>query len=266
VTQNQSQAAAPVPNIVLADIIITSDLQSRPSREIDLQRENNAFRELADHLAIDPEKFLQRLVELALTLCDAGTVGISVEQTNDKGEPIFLWVAMAGDLKHMLGGTTPRNFSPCGICVDLKAPLLMDRLDRFYPYFREAPLPFVEALLIPWEVTNGPSGTLWAVTHNDKTKFDRGDVRLLGCLACFACGAIRLQQTLAASERAAAASSVLNDLAHQINNPLQGAIFALTCAGSGEELSAESRAMVLMAEKELQRVVTLSGELIRKPV
>ena len=102
---------------------------------------------------------LERLVELARTLCDAGTVGISVEQNNDKGERIFLWVAMAGELKHMLGGTTPRNFSPCGICVDQKAPLLMDRLDRFYPYFREAPLPFVEALLIPWEVKDGANGT-----------------------------------------------------------------------------------------------------------
>jgi hypothetical protein len=141
----------------------------------------------------------------------------------------------------------------------------MDRLDRFYPYFREAPLPFIEALLIPWEIKDGANGTLWAVTHTDKRKFDREDVRLLGCLAAFACGAIRLQQTLAAAERVAATSKVLNKLAHDINNPLQGAIFALTCASSGAELSAESRAMVLMAEKELQRVVTLSGELIRKP-
>ncbi len=265
-TLPQSQAVATGVDVVLADVIITSDLQSRPSREIDLQTENSAFRELADHLAANPEKFLARLVELAMTLCDAGTVGISVEQTNDKGERIFLWVAMAGELKHMLGGTTPRNFSPCGICVDQKAPLLMDRLDRFYPYFREAPLPFIEALLIPWEIKDGPNGTLWAVTHNDRTKFDRQDVRLLGCLAAFACGAIRLEHILAESIRSAATATVLNDLAHQINNPLQGAIFALTCASSGEELSPESRAMVLIAEQELQRVAALSGALIRKPV
>jgi hypothetical protein len=251
---------------VLADVIITSDLQSRPSRETDLQLENTAFRELADHLAADPEKFLERLVELARILSDAGTVGISVEQTNEKGERIFLWVAMAGELKHMLGGTTPRNFSPCGICVDQKTPLLMDRLDRFYPYFREAPLPFIEALLIPWEINGGASGTLWAVTHNDKRKFDREDVRLLGCLAAFACGAIRLQQTLAAAERVSATAKVLNKLAHDINNPLQGAMLALSCVNSGEELSPETRAMALIAENELKRVASLSGELIRNPV
>jgi hypothetical protein len=156
VTLFSSQAASTALDVTLADVIITSDLQTRPSRETDLHRENSAFRELADHLANDPEKFLERLVELALGLCNAGTVGISVEQTDDKSERVFRWVAMAGELKHLLGGTTPRNFSPCGICVDQNAPLLMDRLDRFYPYFREAPLPFVEALLIPWEVKDGP--------------------------------------------------------------------------------------------------------------
>jgi hypothetical protein len=261
VNSDQSHAAASVLNSTLSEVIITSDLQSRPSRGIDLQTENNAFRELADHLATDPEKFLERLVELARNLCDAGTIGISVEQTNDKGERIFLWVAMAGELKHLLGGTTPRNFSPCGICVDQKTPLLMDRLDRFYPYFREAPLPFIEALLIPWEVKGGANGTLWAVAHDDKRKFDREDVRLLGCLAAFACGAIRLQQTLADSGRV----SMLNDLAHQINNPLQGAMLALSCVNAGDELSAETRAMALIAENELKRVAALSAELIRKP-
>jgi hypothetical protein len=265
VTSLQSQAVSSGVVVVLADVIITPDLQSRPSREIDLQTENNAFRELADYLATDPEKFMARLVELALGLCNAGTVGISVEQTNDKGERVFLWVAMAGELKDMLGGTTPRNFSPCGVCVDQKSVLLMDRLDRFYPYFREAPLPFIEALLIPWEIKEGPNGTLWAVTHNDKRKFDREDVRLLGCLASFACGAIRLQQILAAAERVSATAKVLNQLAHDINNPLQGAMLALSCVNSSHELSTETRAMVLIAENELNRVASLSAELIRKP-
>jgi hypothetical protein len=260
-----SQAASTGVDVALADVIITSDLQQRPSREIDLHQENSAFRELADHLANDPEKFLERLVELARGLCDAGTVGISVEQTNAKGERVFLWVAMAGELKHLLGGTTPRNFSPCGICVDQNSPLLMDRLDRFYPYFREARLPFMEALLIPWEVKGGPNGTLWAVAHNAHRKFDRQDVRLLGSLAAFACGAIRLQHTLAESIRASAASLVLADLAHQINNPLQAVVLAISCANASKDLSAEVRAMLLIAEKELQRVVSMSAELVRKP-
>jgi hypothetical protein len=35
---------------------------------------------------------------LTRKLYEADTVGISVEQTNDKDERIFRWVAMAGEL------------------------------------------------------------------------------------------------------------------------------------------------------------------------
>lgn len=248
----------------LADVVITAQLQQRPSRQIDLQKENAAFRDLARHLAADPDKLLQKLVEIALELCDADTVGISVEQTDDDGSRIFRWVAMAGALKHLNGGTTPRNFSPCGVCVDRNQPLLMERLDRAYPYFREAPLPFTEALLLPWDIDGDPVGTLWIVAHNDQRKFDREDVRLMGCLAAFASGAIRLKDTLLETQRALAAVDMVSAMAHSINNPLQAAIFALHHAKSQENLSPDVLQMILIAEKEMYRVARLSAELLRK--
>jgi hypothetical protein len=88
----------------------------------------------------------------------------------------------------------------------------------------------------------------------------------LGSLAGFACGAIRLQHALSESIRASAASMVLSELAHQINNPLQAVVLAVSCANSSNDLSPEVRAMTMIAEKELQRVVSLSAELVRKPV
>jgi hypothetical protein len=173
---------------------------------------------------------------------------------------------MAGELKCLIGGTTPRNFSPCGICVDQKAPLLMNHLDRFYPYFKEAPLPFIEALLIPWDVKGGPNGTLWIVAHSERRKFDQQDVRLMGCLAAFACGAIRLKRTLVEVERAKVAADVINTVAHEINNPLQALMLTISCLNASADLSPEVRAMGLIADKELQRVAALSAELIRKPI
>ena len=132
---------API-TIQLPSIDITGQLQKRPPRQTDIRKENVAFRELAGLLAAEPkEGFLQSLVELTVKLCDADTVGISVEQTDDKGDKILRWVAMAGELKHLIGGTIPRNFSPCGMCLDQNQPLLMGQLDRFYPYFKEVPLP-----------------------------------------------------------------------------------------------------------------------------
>jgi hypothetical protein len=68
------------------------------------------------------------------------------------------------------------------------------------------------------------------------------------------------------AERVTATAKVLHQLAHDINNPLQGAMLALSCVNSGGELSPEARAMVLIAEGELKRVVSLSGELISNPV
>jgi hypothetical protein len=251
-------------SIALESIVITPQLQQRSSREIDLHKENAAFRELASNFASEPDEFLQLLVEQTIRLCDADTVGISVEEVDDKGDKIFRWVAMAGELRHLIGGTTPRNFSPCGVCVDQNRPLLMDRLDRFYPYFREAPLPFVEALLIPWGVSGGPIGTLWIVAHSDNRKFDREDVRLMSCLAAFAAGAIRLKQTVRETERAVAATEVVAAMAHHINNPLQGAILALFCAKAKPDLNPEVRELILIADSEVQRVAALSAELLRK--
>ena len=250
--------------IELENVVVTAQLQQRPPRPVDLQRENAAFQELAGHLTSEPDAFLQKLVEITVKLCDADTVGISLEQTADNGEKIFRWVAMAGELKHLIGGTTPRNFSPCGVCVDQNQPLLMDHLDRFYPYFREAPRPFVEALLLPWAVSGGPVGTLWVVVHSDRRKFDREDVRLMNCLAGFASGAMLLKQTTLERERATAAAQIVAAMAHHINNPLQAAMLALFCAQSKNHVRADVRELLSIAEIELQRVAALSAELIRK--
>lgn len=259
---NSEQRSAPA--MEYEHVVITPQLQQRPSRRVDAQQENAAFRELARHLADDPDKLLQKLVEIALNLCAADTVGISVEEMDENGDRVFRWVAIAGALKDLIGGTTPRDFSPCGVCVDQNQPLLMERLDRAYPYFGEAPLPFVEALLLPWEVRGDPVGTLWIVAHNEQRKFDREDVRVMGGLATFASGAIRLKETILEAQRALAAAHMVASMAHHINNPLQGAIFALHHAKSQPDLSPTVREMILLAEHELNRVATLSAELLQQ--
>src|SRR4051812_6876580 len=101
----------------LASVIITPELATRTPRAVNLHAETKAFSELADLYASDPDNFLKRLVEIARELCDGDTVGISVEEVDETGAKIFRWVAIAGDLEHLIGGTTPRNFSPCGVCV-----------------------------------------------------------------------------------------------------------------------------------------------------
>jgi signal transduction histidine kinase len=246
----------------LAKVVITSQLQERAPRFHDLKKENEAFRDLATQLATAPAGILDCLVELTVRLCDADTVGISLEESNEKGERIFRWIAMAGELKHLIGGTTPRNFSPCGVCVDQNEPLLMSDIDRAYPYFKEAPLPFVEALLIPWGIDGGPVGTLWIVAHSERRKFDREDVRLMNCLAAFVAGAMRLRENISENEHVAASTHVVSEMTHHINNPLQAAILALYVAQSLDEKNPDVEEMIKVAQRELRRVVELSSSLL----
>jgi GAF domain-containing protein len=246
----------------LEDIIITSQLSERPDRHIDLEKENIAFCELAQQFARDPNSFPQALTELALKLCDADTVGINIKQV-DEGATIFRWIAVAGELKHLVGEKTPDDFSPCEICLTTKKPLLIVDLDRFYPQFRETNLRFVETLLVPWDIGGGTSGTLWVVAHRERRKFDQEDVRLMGSFAAFAAGARCLKDLLLQSQRSVAAANIAASMAHHINNPLQGALLALHQAKAKTE-SGETRELILVAELLLGRVKKLSAELIRE--
>jgi signal transduction histidine kinase len=250
--------------VTLETVIATAQLSQRPVRPTKAQEENKAFHDLANFLASEPDTFLDRLVEVAKTLCSADTAGISIEETDAKGERIFRWVAMAGELKHLVGGTTPRNFSPCGVCVDTNQPLLMEGLDRFYPYFKEAPLPIIEALLLPWGVKDGPVGTLWIVAHNEQRKFDSHDVRLMNSLAAFAAGGIYLRETMREVERVAATSKITSEMAHHINNPLQGALLALFLLKSDEKLGPSSRGLLLLLETQVNRVAEMSNGLLAR--
>ena len=59
------------------------------------------------------------LVQLAMELCGAESAGISVLEPETAQ---FRWFALRGVLSVFEGATTPRNFSPCGVCLDENAP------------------------------------------------------------------------------------------------------------------------------------------------
>jgi hypothetical protein len=76
--------------ISLEDVIATKKLASRPSRSPDLEKENAALKMLAENFAKSPETILNKLVELAVDLCGAGTAGISLEETTSDGQVVPL--------------------------------------------------------------------------------------------------------------------------------------------------------------------------------
>jgi PAS domain-containing protein len=169
------------------DLLITEALTQRPRRSQDLPAEVQAMHELAQQVATRSARVLDRLAELAVKLCDAGSAGVSLLEESPAGETAFRWVALAGALESYVGGSTPRDHSPCGICLDRNEPVLLSRPSRVFEYFNEATPRIVEGLLLPLHDEAGrPFGTIWIVSHEEGRGFDAGTVETMTRLASFA--------------------------------------------------------------------------------
>ncbi|MEA2783180.1 MAG: hypothetical protein QOK29_4724 [Rhodospirillaceae bacterium] len=163
-----------------SDLLITEQLLTRPPRILDLQAEIDAFRELSEALALEPGRGVQRFVEIAADLCKAGSAGFSELEINGP-EPLFRSMALAGQLAPYIGGSVLRNASPCGLCLDRGATILLDRPMRFF----EGPAAhtITEVLIVPvYDTGRVPLGTIWIVSH-DERRFDATDARILEGMA-----------------------------------------------------------------------------------
>jgi signal transduction histidine kinase len=199
----------------LEDVDIAVELDLRPSRSPNYEREHEAVTVLTGEIAANPRNMLQKLVEVAIDVCDAHTAGISLLEGD-----VFRWIAVAGIFAGARDGTMPRHQSPCGVCIDRDAPQLMHLADRLFPALLTEPR-FVEALLIPFHDHGKPIGTVWIVSHDFERRFDREDKRIMDVLARFASAGWQLWQ---ASESLIADSRRKDDfmatLGHELRNPL----------------------------------------------
>jgi RNA polymerase sigma factor (sigma-70 family) len=185
--------------IGLDAVIRTSQLQDRACRRPDYAAENRALVALAQVLTNPPRDILQRLVEVALELCQGGSAGISIIEDH-LGEKVFRWHALAGALASHRWGTTPRDFSPCGIVIDRNAVQLMHLPERHFLYLTNVKPQVVEVLLVPFSVRGQPVGTIWVVAHDDHRKFDAEDERLVKELGHFATEAYQLASSVTESK------------------------------------------------------------------
>ena len=186
----------PVP---LEAVIITPELSRRTLRDRDLPAEHRALTELMDEMACASGKsgstrILQRLVDMARSLCQADSAGISMLEMHGEQE-VFRWHAISGRWANLAGGTIDRGQSACGLVVHTNAPVLMERPKRHYGLL-PGPEPIAEMLMIPFHFENRPVGTLWLISLEENgRRFDAEDLRLLTSLARFASIAYRLTLT-----------------------------------------------------------------------
>ncbi|MFN6483469.1 MULTISPECIES: ATP-binding protein [unclassified Nostoc] len=178
----------------LGDILITEELSRRSPRSPNWQAQAQAMQPLARQMARDSKALMQTLVEIALKLCQAGTAGVSLLETTPNGEEIFRWNVLAGTLAQYVGGSIPRNFSPCGVCLECGAPVLFSHPEQYFTYFQEANTPIVEGLVLPLIAENHALGTIWIMSHDEQRHFDSEDVRVMTSLADFTAAALLLNQ------------------------------------------------------------------------
>ena len=166
----------------------------RPSRVPDFEAEIRALQNLAHELAERSGSILQSLCRSVLTLSKAGSAGVSLKSISDAGAPIFVWPAIAGGWSSYVGGTMPRDASPCGMVIDAQVPLLFPAEHEFFAPFVAVEPPIVEVLLAPFFSEGAAVGTVWAICHSPDRRFEHEDVRILQSVSHFAAAAYRTIQ------------------------------------------------------------------------
>jgi two-component sensor histidine kinase len=206
-------------------VFITDELLRRPPKKTDYLQEKVALQDLALQMADYPAEVLPHLVDLAIEICGGISGGISLYE-DDPAPGVFRWHYLRGDLEKFTGETTPRDFSPCGVTLDLRTPVLAEHPERYYTWLEEAGIALPECLLVPLYVGSGePLGTLWIVSPT-QGHFDSGHARIMTELAAFAGMALRmvrtedrLQQAFAKQEQLMVEQVTLTgEMSHRVQN------------------------------------------------
>lgn len=234
------------------------------ARDVVVQLEG--MRRIARAFLENPETILQELVNAAVQLCGADSAGISIEKEDRTDSDFYHWVATAGQYSEFLDAVLPRYPSACGICLERGHPQRFRVGQRFFDLMGiEAPL-VTDGILLPWQVDE-TRGTIFVMAHGRTEAFDLDDCHVMTLLADFAAMGVRQQRQrkmLMEQASATAAAAMANDLAHQINNPLQSLTNILYMAAEGYD-GGDARIMGRRAFDDLQRLSLLVSKLLALP-
>lgn len=178
-------AAMSVDTDIRPSELLTSRAQLPPSSRLpDLQAQLAGLCDLSVALAHDPRTAIRRSLEIAIRLCGAGSAGLSMLGCNRSGQASVRWEMVSGALASHEGIDTPRDLSPCGICLDADETVLLSQPEQAFAGLHNMPPAIVEDLIVPLrDRTSKAIGTLWIAHHDDAVRFSREDAHLLERLA-----------------------------------------------------------------------------------
>jgi two-component sensor histidine kinase len=161
----------------------------------DLRLESAAWRQLSRALCGDPSAALSCALDIARTLCHAGTAGLSLFKTDRANLTTVRWELIRGELARYEGLDTPVSCSPCGLCLDAGATILVSRPVRAFAWLEDTRPSILEELIAPLQDASGRvEGTLWIAHHDGRSRCSADDVRIMEQLAQQIVLALRLQE------------------------------------------------------------------------
>ncbi|MFP4893649.1 ATP-binding protein [Paraburkholderia sp. EG304] len=273
----ESSESPVVGRVRRAGALITDELAGRPARSPDFAAENNALHRLAQALAAPDSTVLQVLSEIALTLCDAGSAGISRLESDGEHEPAFCWAALSGRCAEFVGKMISRDDSPSGVTLALGAAQLFAFPQRHFACLGSAIPEIVEELVVPIPGTPEPWGALWVMSHDAERRFDDEHRRILSSLANFACAALVITRNRAVAEARAAEAEAARDalasdeshkdefiatVGHELRNPIGPIDSALTAARQFIGENPPALAALAVAERQVRQLKRIVSDLL----
>jgi len=223
-----------IPQASLASILWTEELYRRPCRSPDYEKENRALVALVSALADSPHAILQTVAETILDITQCDSAGLSLltrdGKTPDVSGERFYWPAIAGIWNPHVGGGTPRNFGPCGDVLDQNRTLLFRHFERRYPYLLSVIPAAEECLLVPFHVHGEAVGTIWAITHGDRHRFDSEDNRVMDSLGKFTSSAYQALVSIDDLKFQVAEREKMEAELREVSDGLEGQVRARTAA------------------------------------
>ena len=244
----------PLPELVLS----TDKWKTRRSRLPDYETENHALLAIAQHMADSPRTTLQKLAEVILQACRAGSTAVSLVSKENGNS---YWSAVAGVWTPDISGMMSRHFAPHSVVLNQNTAQLFMRPEQQDPLIPSALPPIAEALLTPFYVAGKAIGTVWVIAHETDRKFDAEDLRQIESLSQLAAAAFPLSAALEVDEQQSKSMRDINEALlvssvrqHELTEQAQKA--EKTLRASEEQLSVE-----LAATQQLQEAST---QLIRE--
>jgi len=185
----------------LEDLIINHELRERPSRAPEPALDELVTKTLAAEIPNGAPAIVSAACAFALDFCGAESAAISLSPGEDSGEPRS-WAAVAGRMKHHLGGVEETADAGSAIGLHAREPLLLREPDRHFAWMRVPGLQVMEALVTPiYDLHRNPRGSIWVLRHGPGHLFDDEDVRLLVMLALRATAALEFRRRLDSEQR-----------------------------------------------------------------